>query len=343
MNAPVFPSARPSSGLRLGTTLYSLSTEFHGRHYSFEQIVRKVAEEKLGPGLEVVGFQSIKGFPAISDAFADRFAALIDETGLELSCLGINADGAIGRFRDLDDDELVAYHEAQLHAAKRLGFPLVRYQFAAGPDVIRRLVPLAEKLNVKMGIEVHAPHHVQHPDILAYREMYEKVGSPMLGFIPDFGASARAVPPSFYDYARDLGAPEALIEAAREVWHSDDVTMEGMHAFGERALAQGHDERFVVELYPIFGLFSRMAPEKWAEIMPQVIHIHGKFFDFAEDGTEVSVDYERTLKVFVEGGYNGFMSSEYEGHHWTDSDGFDKLRRHHALARRILAALGQPA
>ncbi|MEL0251091.1 MAG: sugar phosphate isomerase/epimerase, partial [Novosphingobium sp.] len=106
-----------------------------------------------------------------------------------------------------------------------------------------------------------------------------------------------------------------------------------------RALADGHDERFVVELYPIFGLFSRMAPEAWAEIMPQVMHIHGKFFDFADDGIEVSVDYARTLKVFVEGGFNGFMSSEYEGHHWTDSDGFDKLKRHHALARRILADL----
>ncbi|MEL0251092.1 MAG: TIM barrel protein, partial [Novosphingobium sp.] len=245
-------TATATTGLRLGTTLYSLTTEFHGRDWSFEQIVRKVAEENLGPGLEVVGFQSIKGFPAISDAFADRFAGLIAETGLELSCLGINADGAIGRFRDLDEDELVTYHEDQLHAAKRLGFPLVRYQFAAGPEVIRRLVPLAEKLGIRMALEVHAPHHVQHPDILAFREMYEKVGSPMLGFIPDFGASARAVPPSFYDYVRELGAPEALIETAREIWHNDDVTMEGMHAFGERGLDGGADVRVVVVVYAVW-------------------------------------------------------------------------------------------
>ena len=74
-------------------------------------------------------------------------------------------------------------------------------------------------------------------------------------------------------------------------------------------------------------------------VEPQVVHIHGKFFDFDESGDEVSIDHARTLKVFVEGGYNGFMSSEYEGHHWTDSDGFEKLRLHHALVRKLLAEM----
>lgn len=330
-------------GLRLGTTLYSLTTEYHGRSYNFEQLVREVAAQGLGPGLEVVGFQSIKGFPVVTDVFADRFAALIGETGLELSCLGINADLAIDRCRDLTPDELVAYHEHQIEAAAKLGFPLVRYQFGAGPEVVRRLVPLLEKTGVKMGLEIHAPHTVDHPTILAYREMYEQVSSPMLGFIPDFGASCEHVPPSFLDYTRDLGVPEGLIEMALELWHEDVDGMDQLDAFYEKSMAAGFDERFAVELFPMFGLWSRMAPEKWMEIMPQTIHIHGKFFDFDAGGNEVTVDFPRTLKVFVEGGYNGFMSSEYEGHHFTDADAFAKLRAHHALCRSILDDLKVPA
>lgn len=327
-------------GVRLGTTLYSLTTEFHARSFSFEELIRKVAAEGLGPGLEIVGFQSIKGFPEVTDRFADAFGALIAETGLELSCLGINADLAIDRASDLTADEMVAYHERQILAAAKLGFPVARCQYSAGTEVIRRLVPLAEKHCVKLGLEVHAAHHVNHPVILAFRDMFEKIGSPMLGFIPDFGASAHAVPPSFLDHARRLGVSEPLIDLALRYWRSDEGEGEDrMMAFNKEALARGEEERLVVELFPIFGLFSRQDPTLWAEIIPRVVHIHGKFFDFDEDGTEVSIDMERTLPVFVEGGFQGFMSSEYEGHHWDDADGFEKLRRHHALARRILAPL----
>lgn len=332
--------ASQKKGLRLGTTLYSLTNQFHGREYTFEQLIRKMAVEKLGPGLEVVGFQSIRGFPAITDEFADRFKALIAETGLEPSCLGINADIHIDPDRPMTSDESVAYHERQLRAAAKLGFPVARYQYPAGPDVIRRLVPLAEKLGVKLGLEIHAPHHVQHPDVLAYREMYAQVGSPYLGFIPDFGASARAVPPSFIEYFRTEAAiPGDIIKLALDIWNTDGDAYTRQKDFVAKARARGTDERFISETVMIFRLFSRQEPRSWMEIMPQVVHIHGKFFDFDANGNEVSVDYERLLPVFVEGGFDGFMSSEYEGHVWTESDGFDKLRRHHALAKRILAPL----
>ena len=331
---------KPPQGLRLGTTLYSLTTEFHGRQYSFEQLIRKVAAENLGPGLEVVGFQSIRGFPMVTDDFAAKFAGLVAETGLELSCLGVNADVFIDPDRAMTEDESVAYHEPQIHAAAKLGFPVARYQYLAGPEVIRRLVPLAEKLGVKLALEIHAPHHVQHPDVLAYREMYEKVRSPFLGFIPDFGACTRRVPPSFIEYFRnDVCVPENDIALALEAWNGEGDVYRRRDAFISEARAKGVSEHFISELSPIFGLFGRQAPEAWSEIMHQVVHIHGKFFDFDRAGDEVTVDYKRALPLFVQGGFNGYMSSEYEGHMFTDSDAFDKLRRHHSMARRILATL----
>lgn len=153
-------NALQATGLKLGTTLYSFTTEFIMRRYSFEQLIARVAQLNLGPGLEMVGFQSIRGFPAVTDAFAERFRELITIHGLQPSCLAINADMALRRGQMLTIDEAVAYHEPQLRAAARLGFPTVRCQFAAPPEVLRRLVPLAEKLEIKMGPEIHAPMSV---------------------------------------------------------------------------------------------------------------------------------------------------------------------------------------
>ncbi|AYA63542.1 sugar phosphate isomerase/epimerase family protein [Alteromonas sp. RKMC-009] len=326
-------------GLELGTTLYSLTTQFHGREYTFKELVRKVAAEGIGPGLEVVGFQSIKGFPVVSDQFKDEFLQLMDETNLVPSCLGINADIRINPDKPMSENESVEYHIRQLEAAAKLKFPLVRYQYPAGPSVIEKLVPTAERLNVKLGLEIHAPHHTQHPDVMAYREMYDRVNSPMLGFIPDFGSTARTVPPSFFEAQRIQGCPEDLIKLAQDIWHQDGDPYERRNIYIEQARKRGFEDRLIMSLVIIFGLFNRVAPESWAEIMHQVIHIHGKFFDFDDDGNEIAVDYERVLPVFVDGGFNGFMSSEYEGHMWNDADGFDKIKRHHTLARRILTSL----
>lgn len=328
------------AGIRLGSTLYAYTNEYHGREFTFEGLVREVARRNLGPGLEVVGFQSIRGFPNVSDDFAARFKDLIAETGLQPSCLGINADRGVSRTRDRTDAELIDLHASQIRAAAKLGFPVARIQYLATPPVIEAVAPLAEELGVKLGLEIHAPHHVNHPDVLAFREMYARVNSPYLGFIPDFGASARDVPPSFIQNFRDHGASEDLIARALEIWHRADMEpFEKVAIFPGVARKTGATETQAHLVSMIFGLFSSQPPRNWLDIMPQVVHVHGKFFDFDADGDEVAVDYAALLPVFVEGGFDGYMSSEWEGHMWSSASAFDKVAMHHALCRRILAEI----
>jgi hypothetical protein len=87
----------------------------------------------------------------------------------------------------------------------------------------------------------------------------------------------------------------------------------------------------------VFGLFSRQPPRDWLEIMPQVVHVHGKFYGVGDDGRDAAIPYEEILPVFVEGGYRGYISSEWEGHQVSDDDGFAAIVKHHALERRVLA------
>ena len=324
------------NGLQLGTTIFSFNNEYHSRRYTFEQLVAKVGELGLGPGLEIVGFSHIRGFPAVTDEFADRLRSLLDRHRLQPSCLCINADAYIRRDQRMTDDESYAYHEAQIRAAAKLGFPVVRYQFLAGPKVICRLAPLAEKLDVKLGLEIHAPERPDSRDVLAYREMYAKVNSPYLGFIPDMGASARAVPPSLLNWLRNGGIQEKFIQIALDTWSIGGSREDRAAEFRSREQAAGASEMDIRRMFMMFTMIGRMEPRGWLEIMPQVIHIHGKCYDFDANNHEVAIPYEELLPVFLNGGYNGYISTEWEGQAFNDEDGFAKVQAHHALCKKIL-------
>jgi hypothetical protein len=46
-----------------GVTLYSFTRAFHGREYDLEGLIRRVAADGRGPGLEIIGFSSFRGSP----------------------------------------------------------------------------------------------------------------------------------------------------------------------------------------------------------------------------------------------------------------------------------------
>jgi len=329
-----------SKGLRRGTTLFSFTNEFHGRQYTLDQLIAKVAELDLGPGLELVGFSHLRDFPNVTDQFAAHFRELVQKHNLSPSCLAINADVFLRPDQPMTKEESLAYHVAQVQAAAKLGFAVVRYQFLAGTEVIKQLLPTAERLNIKLGLEIHAPEKVNSPMVLEYREFYAKQDSPYLGFIPDMGSTATRVSPAFIRYFRDLGIPQKLIELTQQIWMEPD-DLNDIHGkiprFAARAKAAGFREVDVAECFIVFGLFSRQAPKAWAEIVPQVVHIHGKFYHFDENGSESAIPYEEILPVFIEGGYNGFMSSEWEGHFFSDDSGLEMVKKHHALIKRIMS------
>ena len=325
-------------GFKLGSTLYSFTNEWHERRYDFEGLIAEVARRGLGPGLEVIGFSSIRGFPNVSDDFAARFKDLMAKYQLTPSCLSINADMAIRRGTMMSVDEAVAYHVPQIEAAAKMGFPVVRCQFAAPAEVLVKLLPLAEKYGIKMGPEVHAPLNPNSPPVMAYREAYAKANSPLLGFVPDFGCSARDLPATYIANLRAQELPEHLIQLALEVWHLPKDAGWKRQEFARRVEPLKADPANVSALSVMFNILSPGAAAGWKEIMPQVVHVHGKFYDFDAAGNETSIPYDELLPVFHDGGFEGFMSSEWEGHlYMRNVDAFDMVAKHQALARRVLA------
>ncbi len=55
-----------------------------------------------------------------------------------------------------------------------------------------------------------------------------------------------------------------------------------------------------------FNMHGLVAPEEWLDIMPQIFHVHAKFYDIDENGDEPAMDIPRIVRQFVVGGYQGY-------------------------------------
>jgi hypothetical protein len=168
--------------------------------------------------------------------------------------------------------------------------------------------------------------------------MYEKANSPALGWIPDFSATAREVPGGYLDSLRARGVPETVIALALEYWSLDGDTPTRMSGFREKAESLGFSQLQYGPLMLIFPMFGRADPHSWSDLMDKVVHVHGKFFGFREDGREAAIDYETILPLFKQAGCQATMSSEWEGHLYSNEDAFDLVERHQAMCRSILTA-----
>ena len=60
---------------RLGTTLFSLTLEQRQPGRDLRSLIGEVAARDLGPGLEMVAFQSLRGWPHLDRPPPGRYAA----------------------------------------------------------------------------------------------------------------------------------------------------------------------------------------------------------------------------------------------------------------------------
>ena len=81
-------------------------------------------------------------------------------------------------------------------------------------------------------------------------------------------------------------------------------------------------------------------PKSMLEHMPLIGHIQAKFYEMTEDEVEYSIPYDEIVPVLIEGGFDGYLSSEYEGNrHIQDAfpvDSVEQVRRQHAMFARLL-------
>jgi sugar phosphate isomerase/epimerase len=339
--SPVAAPAVPGSDIKLGLTLYSLTSEWAAGRYDLPGLLDVVDEAGIGPGIEIVASQTLRSYPRVTDEFVRQWRDAFDRHGFVPSSFGANLDMGRRRDRDMTLDEEYEFTVAQFRSARALGFPLVRIQ-SAKPELIRRLMPVTEELDLTLGWEIHAPLGPNSPKVLEIRELYEEIGSPRLGFVADFSSTMHSMSPTILRKLGSMGLAPADLERLQEIW-ATDAGIDARHAeFVEYLHGRGIAPESLGPFARLaFNMHGHVDPREWADIMPRIVHVHAKFYDIDEQGDEPAIDYPALVRVFVDGGYSGFFSSEWEGHAFADldeADPVDLVRRQHDLIRRSIRA-----
>ncbi|MBW9109296.1 C-glycoside deglycosidase beta subunit domain-containing protein [Microbacterium ureisolvens] len=339
------PPASGDDPFQLGLTLYSASAEFRAGWYDFDGLLDRVAELGIGPGIEIVASQVLPTYPVVSDDFVTQWRAAFDRHGFDASSFGANLDMGRRRDRDMTPDEEFEFSELLFQGAKKLGFPLVRIQ-SAKPDLLRRLLPVAESLGLKLAYEIHAPMGPNSPEIMKVRDVYADLDSPLLGFVADFSSTMRSMSPTLLRAVRRAGLDDEAVARLQEIWATDAPIRERQQEFIGYLNGRDFDPgRLGSFAHLAFNMHGHVDPREWADIMPQILHVHAKFYDIDESGQEPAIDYPELVRVFVEGGYRGYWSSEWEGHAFAELGEVDPLllvRKQHDLIRASMRAV-QPA
>jgi sugar phosphate isomerase/epimerase len=317
-----------------GVSLYSFQEEYFLRTMSTEDCIR-VAAEIGARGVEIIPEQSIPGYPRLTDEFIDTWFGWMERYGTTPVATDLFLDTKLHADRWLTFEEQVASVRRDVDIAVRLGASVIRVIINTPPEVMAAAAPYAEEKGVRLLLEVHAPFHYGHPWIEQHLEVMHRTGSPALGLMPDMGTHVLRFPRVVSERALRDGAKPELVDLIVKTYDDHGDT----HALADIVNYRGGGPAD-------FGLARQATHYIWIEPkqmlphMPLVGHIQAKFYEMTEHGVEYSIPYDEIVPMLVEGGFDGYLSSEYEGNrHIQDAfavDSVEQVRRQHAMFARLL-------
>ena len=320
--------------IKRGVSFYSYQEEYFLGQLGIEDCIRESAA--FGAlGIEIIPEQMMRGYPNITDDFYRQWHGWMDKYGTTPVASDLFIDTKKFPDRWLTVQEQVESVERDLEIAHRLGVTEIRAIINTPPEVMEGAAPRAEQLGLRLLLEVHAPFHYEHPWILRHLEVMHRLQSPALGFMPDMGTYVERFPRVVTDHARRQGGREDLLDLIVATYdaHGD------VHGLMDTVYYMGGG--------PIETGMARQAthytwndPRNMLPYMPYIHHIQAKFYEMTDEGVEYSIPYDKIIPVLIEGGYSGYLSSEYEGNrHIQDAfpvDSLEQVRRQHAMFQRLL-------
>ncbi len=331
------------SKIKRGVTLYSFQEEYFLRQLSLEQIIAVCAQLDI-PGIEIIGDQMIPNYPNISDEFVKQWHGWMDKYGRTPVCLDMFLDWNKYKGRVMTDDERFESVVHDIHNAHKLGCTVIRVIHDVEPALLEKLAPTAEKHNVKLALEIHAPSYFDSPLEQRLVEMFRRVQSPSLCFTLDMGVFTKFQPRVASDRFLREGMKPEIVQYLIEAYNTR--TLPSSHELGKRndALPKkilemgGREADIYWAMMGTHSVYSDLALLR--DYLPYVKHIHGKFWEMLPEGREFSIPYDEIVPILIEGGYDGYIDSEYEGNRWIQDaftvDSAAQVGLHQAMLKRLL-------
>ena len=321
--------------IKRGVSLYSYQQEYYLRQMDLEDCIKAVADMGAD-GIELISEAMIPNFPNPPQSWVERWFSLMDKYHTVPTCYDAFMDGQIYDGVSITDDEAVGMMERDIRLAARLGFKIMRVLCAVPLRIIERALTCAERYNIIMGIEVHAPFKLGTPWLDEYIDFIRKTGTKHFGIIPDLGIFVeRPVRILERKHIRHGATPEIVEFISRS--YTERKTREDIMPEVMRMNPNEEDLKWAKEAFD----YTYCDPELLAKYIPYIVHVHGKMYEM-EDGIEYSIPTDKVIRVLKENGWKGYINTEYEGQrHYHDIPDWDvdsvmEVREHHKMMKRYI-------
>lgn len=325
--------SKAQHNMRRGVSLYSYQEEYYTRSMTLEDCIAEASD--IGAyGLEMLAEQNVPNFPNPTDQWVDEWLEMMEKYGTKPICYTQFQDTYLTKKGALSKAEGVEMLVRDLKLAKRLGFKVIRLLIGTPIEVIEGALPYAEDMGLWMGSELHAPVPLGGSLVKRWLEIAHKTDS--YGLIPDFGIFQNRPGRVQRDrQIRDGLLTEKVAHFIESAWAGGE-SKETVAAEVARMGGSEGDSRYVEGVYR-----TKMEdPKLLLPIMSKCRHIHAKFYEMTEEYKEYCIPYEEVIPVFLDGGYEGYICSEYEGQRHTqdafETDSCEQVRRQHVMLRRLL-------
>lgn len=291
--------AHADAGFRYGVSLYSFTGDMN-TIMTLEDAMADIAD--LGAtGIEILTQSTIPGYPEPATGWIDEWQRLLETHGLTPTNLCSWVDNQMWRDRDLTADEAAAQLARDLRLAHRLGFGFIRPKFGViSPELDPH--PTWEETvlrNLDLAAELNV---VICPEIHSPTPIKHPVTQNYIHFIERTGTA-------HFKLMIDTGIFQtAVVNDGHPGFDPDDV--------------------------PAFLQPLKVPMSDLAEALPYVGFVQAKFFEIDETLTDLHIPWAEVLRTLRDGGYRGWLSSEYEGRR-EPYRGREQVRRQHALLRSL--------
>jgi hypothetical protein len=252
-------------------------------------------------------------------------------------------------------------------------------------EIIAKALPLAESLDIRLGREIHQPMTLEGSQVGEIIDYIEQTGTSHLGIVPDLGIFQTRPSEVLLAWFERRGAkPEAsqasvdlaLLLERREGPFAIDMSLHtagnlrsefgrflktgscepqftdafiGVRRFTDEHVKDPQDIDYTVVAEAL--MLSRTSPDTLRELAGHVVNVHGKFNNMSPvpghpgQFQDISIDYPSAIQALTDGGFEGYVDSEYEGQRYFQDRGredlmdeVEQVRRHQEMLRRLTAA-----
>jgi hypothetical protein len=205
-------------GIKRGVSLYSYQQAQFFRQMDWKDMVREVRENLGTDGIEIIDQQIIRDYPFPSEEFIYDWNSYLARYDMKAVTVDVYMD--VHQFRDhvMSHREVAERFKNDIRLAARMGFANIRPLSAVPCEVIEMALETAEKYNVRIGREIHAPipikprgpiygmggwmsdERIRQVELMI--DLAQRTGSKYVGLVPDMGIFQHSPSQVAIDYTR---------------------------------------------------------------------------------------------------------------------------------------------